>query len=83
MRRSLLVFAITGSALLAACSGTTTAGQDDSTREQPSDAPSASPAPAESTSADLDFTVAAVDGSTFRGADYAGDALAIWFWAPW
>jgi len=28
-------------------------------------------------------TVTLVDGERLDGADYAGDALALWFWAPW
>jgi hypothetical protein len=31
----------------------------------------------------LDFTLPAVDGGQIRGRDYAGKALALWFWAPW
>ena len=28
-------------------------------------------------------TVTLVDGGRLDGADYAGDDLALWFWAPW
>jgi hypothetical protein len=28
-------------------------------------------------------TVATVDGEQLDGAMYAGDSLALWFWAPW
>lgn len=31
----------------------------------------------------LDFTAPGVTGGQVVGADYAGDALALWFWAPW
>ncbi len=27
--------------------------------------------------------VETVDGASLDGADYAGDSLALWFWAPW
>jgi len=28
-------------------------------------------------------TVTLVDGGSLDGAEYAGDDLALWFWAPW
>jgi hypothetical protein len=31
----------------------------------------------------LDFTAPKLGGGDIVGADYAGKALAIWFWAPW
>ena len=31
----------------------------------------------------LDFTAPLVGGGTLHGADYAGEDVAIWFWAPW
>lgn len=31
----------------------------------------------------LDVEAPAVGGGTVTFADYAGDALALWFWAPW
>lgn len=31
----------------------------------------------------LRFTATTVDGGTFEGADYAGQDLMLWFWAPW
>lgn len=33
--------------------------------------------------ADLDFTVATVDGATFDGETLAGKPAVLWFWAPW
>ncbi|MFO7591766.1 MAG: hypothetical protein R6X23_12880 [Acidimicrobiia bacterium] len=83
MRRSLLVFIAASSVLAAACSGATGTGGGSDTGEGRSDAPEAAPAPAANEATTLDFTAPAVDGGTVRGADYAGDALAIWFWAPW
>ena len=77
MRRPLLLFAVACCAFAAACSGTASTGQGSNASDRQSDAPSGTEA------ATLEFTVPAVDGTTFRGADYAGDALAIWFWAPW
>ncbi|HEU5300799.1 MAG TPA: hypothetical protein VFW06_01040 [Acidimicrobiia bacterium] len=79
MRRSLLVFVIACGVLVGACGGTATTGQGDDTSD--ARAPGAPPSAIEATA--LDFTAPAVDGGTVHGADYAGDALAIWFWAPW
>ena len=31
----------------------------------------------------LDFTAPLLGGGTLHGADYAGQDVAIWFWAPW
>ncbi len=31
----------------------------------------------------LDFTAPDLDGSQIVGADYAGQDLVLWFWAPW
>ena len=31
----------------------------------------------------LDFTAPLLSGGTFRGADYRGRDVALWFWAPW
>ena len=31
----------------------------------------------------LDFAASAVDGSTVDVAGFAGEDLAVWFWAPW
>lgn len=33
--------------------------------------------------ADLDFSVATVDGGTFDGKTLAGRPAVLWFWAPW
>lgn len=79
MRRSLLVFVVACGAIVGACGGTATTGQADDASQAP--APSGAPSGIDATT--LDFTAPAVDGSTVRGADYADDALAIWFWAPW
>jgi len=75
----LLVFVVACGVLVSACGGTATTGQGENTSEAPT--PGAAPGTIDATT--LDFTAPAVDGSTVRGADYAGRALAIWFWAPW
>lgn len=31
----------------------------------------------------LDFTAPKLGGGTLEGADFAGQDVAIWFWAPW
>ena len=31
----------------------------------------------------LDFAAPKLGGGTIQGSDYAGQDLAIWFWAPW
>jgi len=31
----------------------------------------------------LDFTAPLLGGGTLRGSDFAGEDVAIWFWAPW
>ena len=31
----------------------------------------------------LDFRLPSVEGPEVDGQDYAGKALALWFWAPW
>ncbi len=82
MRRPRLVLVVACCALVAACSGTATTGQG-GTDGNGSGASAGRPDPGSAEATALDFTVPAVDGSTFRGADYGGDALAIWFWAPW
>lgn len=33
--------------------------------------------------ADLEFTVATVDGDTFHGSQLSGRPAVLWFWAPW
>ncbi|HUV09635.1 MAG TPA: hypothetical protein VMX12_01575 [Acidimicrobiia bacterium] len=83
MHRPPLLFAVACCAFAAACSGTASTGQGSNAGDRQSDAPPAAPAPSATEAATLEFTAPAVDGTTFRGADYAGDALAIWFWAPW
>lgn len=83
MRRTVLVFIAASSVFAAACSGGSSASGGSDGGQGGSNAPAAAPAPAATEATTLDFTAPAVDGSTVRGADYAGDALAIWFWAPW
>jgi len=53
--------------------------EESTTAEQPPTAPS-SPAAVPGL---LDFTADAVEGGQVVGAEFAGQALAIWFWAPW
>ena len=59
-------------------SSTGSAGSAGTVRSEPvgTDGPSAGPA--------APFgTVTLVDGTSLDGAEYAGDDLALWFWAPW
>jgi hypothetical protein len=41
------------------------------------------PAPPQGLPPQLAFTAETIDGGTFDGADYAGQDLMLWFWAPW
>lgn len=54
---------------------TSTAGARGTTGAEVAGAPSVPEA--------LQFSVAAVDGPQVVGADYAGQDVALWFWAPW
>jgi hypothetical protein len=47
--------------------------------------PTASPSPAVDPPVPeaLDFTAPGIDGGQVVGAEYAGQAVALWFWAPW
>jgi hypothetical protein len=46
--------------------------------------PGTGPAPSSNGGGDvLDFTAPLVGGGTLHGAEYAGEDVAIWFWAPW
>ncbi len=47
------------------------------------DAPEASGPPTRAGPTLLDFAAPAVDGGQVVGAEFAGQALAVWFWAPW
>ena len=53
----------------------------------PADNPTAAPASADTTAAEsagvLDIQAATSDGGTIDLADYAGQDLMLWFWAPW
>lgn len=54
--------------------------------EPPPSAPPSPPAPPDATGPVprlLDFTSPAVDGGQVVGSEFAGQALAVWFWAPW
>jgi thiol-disulfide isomerase/thioredoxin len=70
MRRwpALVGLVLAGMLALAACGGPAT--------------PTAAGEPA-AARADLDFTVATLDGGTFDGASLAGKPAVLWFWAPW
>jgi hypothetical protein len=40
-------------------------------------------APTDALPAVLDFSAPRLGGGTIEGADYQGQDLALWFWAPW
>lgn len=46
-------------------------------------APTATDAPAAAVPQALDFTAPAVAGGQVVGAEFVGEAVALWFWAPW
>ncbi|MBW3661644.1 MAG: hypothetical protein KY469_00970 [Actinobacteria bacterium] len=45
--------------------------------------PTATDAPAAAVPEALDFTAPAVAGGQVVGAEFVGEAVALWFWAPW
>lgn len=54
--------------------------------EEPATAPEPPPtvaSPADVVPDLLDFTADAVEGGQVIGAEFAGETLAVWFWAPW
>ena len=80
----LLAVAVVGAV---ACTGNDPSGSGrDATGPAP--APSA-PAPtganpgADQAPAPLRFEATGLDGSTVKGANFAGKDVALWFWAPW
>lgn len=89
MRRRLLAFAMAG-ALLAACGGsdTATGATDPSTVAPTADAAPSSPPDTFEAAGEpevpeaLDFSAPLVDGSVLDFRGFAGDTVALWFWAP-
>ncbi|MGI8427403.1 MAG: hypothetical protein ACR2FO_08690 [Actinomycetota bacterium] len=79
-----LIAAILSTFLLAACSGQNQAGGK-VTFETSSPKPGAveSPGVVESKGGLLDFQAPKLGGGVVNGADFAGQDLALWFWAPW
>jgi len=67
--RSLILLSL-GFALVACSNGTQGA----------IDAPASTPT---KTASILDFTAPGLDGPEISGADYSGQDVALWFWAPW
>lgn len=67
--RSLMLLSL-GAVLLACSNGT----------EGAIDAPGDTSA---KTASILDFSAPGLDGPAVRGADYSGQDVALWFWAPW
>lgn len=80
--RSLLAAAL----LLAACG---TGGEQQTTQPTASTGPtttataSAGPTTGAAVPDILDFTAETVRGEQVAGADYAGQDVVLWFWAPW
>lgn len=68
-----LLAALVAACVLAACGGTDAGDQVVGG--------DAGPDPADTDL--LDFEATAVDGSTVDVADFAGEDLVVWFWAPW
>jgi hypothetical protein len=46
-------------------------------------APDAPPQPAEAVAGILDFTAPRLGGGRVVGSEFAGQNVAVWFWAPW
>jgi thiol-disulfide isomerase/thioredoxin len=74
-RRSLALALVAGLLLLAACAGPSRSTSTD--QSQPGGQTAAEG------KADLNFTVATLDGKTFDGTTLAGKPAVLWFWAPW
>jgi hypothetical protein len=82
--RRLLLLTVVG-LFLVGCGGSTSMDVSDGATGSTGTVTS-EPAVAESSSAGgaAPFgTVTLVDGASLDGAEYAGDDLALWFWAPW
>ena len=77
-------------AMLTACSSPTPEGSRPAP-SPPQQAPSIEDTPGAATGSsgptqvpsELRFTSPALGGGTIDGADYAGNDLVMWFWAPW
>lgn len=73
--------------LLGACGSPADTAADVTTATTPARAAdeggAAGPASSESAGIVPFGVVETVDGATIDGADYAGQDLALWFWAPW
>jgi hypothetical protein len=85
--RSLLAFAAGTVTLMASCADPAASppsmrGPTEATAEPSSPTPSAT-GPQVEVPHELQFTVPRLGGGTVRGADFAGQDLVMWFWAPW
>lgn len=83
--RRLLLLTVVG-LVLVGCGGSTTVDVSDGDATGSTGTVASEPAVAERPSAggSAPFgTVTLVDGASLDGAAYAGDDLALWFWAPW
>lgn len=83
--RRLLLLTVVG-LFLVGCGGSTTTDVSDADAIGSTGAVASEPAVAEGASAGgaAPFgTVTLVDGASLDGATFAGDDLALWFWAPW
>jgi hypothetical protein len=84
VRRRLLLLIL--GLLLVGCGGSTTADGPDGAAAGSTGAVTSEAAVTDGASAGHGApfgTVTLVDGGSLDGAEYAGDDLALWFWAPW
>ena len=75
VNRRFIASAVAASLVATACGGATESLQ--------SEAATTSAAATAVVPAFLDRTVELVDGGSLDLADYVGDDLVLWFWAPW
>lgn len=83
--RRLLLLLVVGLVLIG-CRGSTSVDASDGDATGATSTVTSEPALADGTSAGQAApfgTVTLVDGASLDGAEYAGDDLALWFWAPW
>ena len=85
MKTLRLLAAMTAAAmLLVACGGQDTSGAPPGVENfGKTQSPPAQGMGSEGVPEILDFSAPRLEGGEVNGADYSGDDVALWFWAPW
>jgi hypothetical protein len=78
-----VVLALAVVASLAACSDADQRGNDAGATVPGTTTSRAAQAPTDAFPEILNFSAPRLGGGTIEGADYRGQDLALWFWAPW